>query len=185
MARTPGPSTGSNTSRNCSRIQRTKEDAKSVAQLLLPVPAGSAQAYQPADRLDQLRRIITDAIFENEFDFFDVRDIGGGVAVNHHNVRGLSGGERADTVQFAEELRAVGRSNVDGFERREARFHQHLDFALVAESGNDSAVAGRVVSSEPQTPGFDEVALELQFLLEQRGPEAVRRVIGNCRTRGK
>ncbi len=64
--------------------------------------------------------------------------------MDHYDVRNLADGERADAIQFTEELRAVGRGDVNRFDRCEARLHQKFYFALVTEAGDYAAVAGGV-----------------------------------------
>ena len=106
-----------------------------------------------------------------------------GSPCKHDDVGRFTHRKRADFVQLAEKFSAVGCCDVNGFERREACFHEQFDFALIAEAGDDAAVAGRIESGEQQAALFYEFAFEFQFLFEERWPVGVRRVVGNSRAR--
>src|SRR3989441_2033141 len=82
--------------------------------------------------------------------------------MDHHKIRRLARCERADALQLAEELSAVRRGDVNGLDGREAGINQQLDFALVAESGDDAAIPSWVESCEQQRS--EEHTSELQSL---------------------
>ena len=62
------------------------------------------QAHSAANRLDQLGRVVPDAVFEDKFDLFNVGDVLFGIAMNHDDVRLLVWRKCPDAVQLAEEL---------------------------------------------------------------------------------
>ena len=55
---------------------------------------------------------------------------------------------------------------MDGFERSETGTDEKLDFALIAEAGDDTAVAGRIEAGEQGVGGFHEHVFELRLLFE-------------------
>src|SRR6266702_5130974 len=95
-------------------------------QLLAPRRRGSEHQhaltapYDSPDRFDQLSRVITDSVFEDDLDIFNVFNFVGRVTFNDDEVGLLARGNGADALSFAEILRAVGRGNVDSFERSES-----------------------------------------------------------------
>jgi len=83
-----------------------------------------------------------------------------GVAVDDDEVGVLAGGDAADGGGVAHVGGAVEGGDVDGFEGGETGFDEELDFALIAEAGEDAAVAGGVGAGEQETSCSDELAFE-------------------------
>src|SRR5512133_3782603 len=108
---------------------------------------------------EQLGRVVRDAVLEDELHFANIGDPVGGVAVDDDEVGMLAGGDRADAVLLAEELRAVGRGDPDGFDGRESAFDEELDVAEIGETGEGASVAGRVGAGDEEAAGFGEGAL--------------------------
>src|SRR5713226_3657216 len=97
--------------------------------------ASLTQSNETAHGLDQFRRSVAD---------------------NHNQLRDFPRRERSPLVELAEKFRTIRRGDMDGLERRETCFHEQLHFALVAESGDDTAVAGWVESREQQSARLNE-----------------------------
>src|ERR1700732_2934434 len=55
---------------------------------------------------------------------------------------------------------------MNSFDGRESRIDQELDAALVTESRQHASEGCGIAAREQQSAGFDEVTLELHFLLE-------------------
>ena len=53
------------------------------------------------DGVEEFGGVVADAVFEDDFDFFDVVDVGGGVAVDDDEVGVFAGGDGADGGLFA------------------------------------------------------------------------------------
>ena len=64
--------------------------------------AVSAQSHETTDGLDEFCRIVTYPILKHYVYLFDVLDIPGRIAVNHHEIRLLACCERADFGRFAQ-----------------------------------------------------------------------------------
>src|SRR5579883_1407217 len=126
----------------------------------------SVDSRRALDGIEQLRWVVALAIFEDQLHLADVGDARGGVAVDHYQVGLLAGGHGAEMVQLAEIFRPVGCRDLNGFERRESALHQQLDIALVGETGEGAAVAGRVGAGHEESARFDKGILESQLLLE-------------------
>ena len=56
--------------------------------------------------------------------------------------------DRADARVLAEKLCAVEAGDLDRFDGSKTRLDQQLDFAQVAEAGDDAAVAGRIEAGD-------------------------------------
>src|SRR5438552_15046678 len=101
-------------------------DSCVVQQLLAPRRRGSEHQhaltapYDSPDRFDQLGWVITDSIFEDDLDIFNIFNFVVRVTFNDDEVGLLARGNGAYALSFAEILRAVGRGNVDSFERSES-----------------------------------------------------------------
>src|SRR5579885_3381450 len=96
------------------------------------------------DGFDELGGIVSDPIFENGFDVFDVVDVFRRIALDNDEIGLLAGSDRADVVEFSQILRAVGRSDMDCFDRSESRFDEQFDFALIPETGENTTHACRI-----------------------------------------
>jgi hypothetical protein len=79
-----------------------------------------------AHGFDELRGVVTDAVFEDDLNLFDVFDIGRGVPLQHDDVGGFAGSQRANFIELAEEFGAVRSGDVNGLERREACLDEKL-----------------------------------------------------------
>src|SRR5437899_1045178 len=99
--------------------------------------------------------------------------------MNHHEICDPPRSKRSDSIQPAKKFRAVRRSDVDGLERRETRFYEQLHFALVAESRDDSTVAGWVESCEQLSARLNKGMLELHLFFKQDRPAGSRRPVGD------
>lgn len=117
--------------------------------------------------------VVGDAVFEDEFDVFEVGDFLARIAVDDDEVGVFAGLECADAVSFAEEFGSILRSDVDGFERAEAGFHEQLGLPLIAKTSEHAAIPGRIFTRKKQPSSFDEVALEFHFFLQEGGSGAV------------
>ena len=93
-------------------------------------------------------RIEGSAIFENDFDIFDVRDARRGITFDQHKIRTLTRRQRSDLLLATEEARAVLGGYVNRFNGAEARFNQKFDLPLIAEPWQNSAVPGGVRTRE-------------------------------------
>src|SRR5262249_19753851 len=93
----------------------------------------SMEADGACDGVDEFLGVVSDAVFEDEVDVFDLGDFGAGIAFDDHNVSALTGFERTDALGFAEILRAIQSLDADGFERSETGFDEKLDVALITE----------------------------------------------------
>ena len=60
------------------------------------VCSGSVLAVAAFDGVEEFGGVVADAVFEDDFDFFDVVDVGGGVAVDDDEVGVFAGGDAAD-----------------------------------------------------------------------------------------
>src|SRR5437016_11688060 len=89
-------------------------DAEASTSMRLTAP------YDSPDRFDQLGSVIADSVFEDDLDIFNIFNFVGRVAFNDDQVGLLARANCADALSFAEILRAVGRGNVDSFERSES-----------------------------------------------------------------
>src|SRR5688572_14224960 len=94
-------------------------------------------ADQPLHRLNQLLRVVPDAVLEDDLHLLDVADVRRRVPLDDHQVGLLADGNRTHPRVFAEKLRAVEAGNPDRLRRREARLDQKLDPAQIAEAGDD------------------------------------------------
>jgi hypothetical protein len=59
---------------------------------------GSVKADLAADGIDEFRGVVADAVLEDEVHLFDVFNVGGGVALQHHDVGHFAGSQRANFV---------------------------------------------------------------------------------------
>src|SRR5713226_3254832 len=82
-------------------------------------------------RLDQLGRVVTNPIFENDLRILNVFDLARRVTLDHHQIGLFADPDGADAIRFAEVLSPVCSSDMDGFQRSESCFHQQLDLALI------------------------------------------------------
>src|ERR1700747_1027244 len=103
---------------------------------------GAMKADLAAHGFDELCGVVTDAVLEDDLNPFDVFDIGRGVSLQHDDVGGFAGSQRANFVELAEEFGAVRSGDVNSLERREACLDEKFHFALVAESGDHAPVSG-------------------------------------------
>src|SRR5580658_4096448 len=94
----------------------------------------STASHNSTHRLDQLPRIVADAVFENRLDFLNVGDIFRRVAFDHDQIGLLAGRDGPDTIEVSEELCTVVGCNVDRFYRRESGLDQR-EVELLVESG--------------------------------------------------
>src|SRR5713101_7578937 len=128
------------------------------------IPGSLTQTDGPAYRLDQLWRIVPDALLEDELRLLDVLDLLRRIPLDQHQVGELAWRDGADPLRL---------------HRREARLDQELHPALIAEASQGAAVAGRIAAGQEGPAGGDERALELHLQLQQLLP--VRRVLGGLR----
>src|SRR5271163_4495724 len=74
--------------------------------------------------------------------------------------------------------RAVLRGDLNGLDGSESRLDEQLDFALIAEAGEDAAVAGRIGPGEEQASRFGEGHLKIHFFAHQRRHGRIQRNSG-------
>src|ERR1041384_6544061 len=115
----------------------------------------SVLAVAGFDRGEQLLGVEADAVLEHDLDVLDVLDPGRRIALDHDEVGVLADRDAADPVLAAEVDRAVERRDLDRLDRREPGLDEELDLALVAEAGDDAAVAGRVRAGDQEATGGD------------------------------
>ena len=108
--------------------------------------------------------IVPDALLEHERHLANVIDSRRRIAVDHDEVGLLAGGDRPDERAAAEERGAVQRADFDRLERREARFDEQLERALVGVAGDHAAAARRIGADEQRAAGAKKVDLELRQL---------------------
>src|SRR5437660_12923162 len=61
----------------------------------------------PSHRLDELRRIVANAILKNDFDVFDIFDFLRGIAFYNNDVGLCAGGNRAHAIHLSPEWCAI------------------------------------------------------------------------------
>ncbi len=71
------------------------------------------QSHQSFYRLDQLRGVVTDSVFKDDFHFFNIRDICCWIAADHDDARGFANFKRLDAFVIARELCTVQRRKAD------------------------------------------------------------------------
>src|SRR5262249_16884357 len=155
-----------------------KTPASPTPRILFIVLPPLALAVMAPDGIEQLLRVVTDAVLEDDLDVLDVRDARRRVALDHDQVRVLPGRDRTDLPVAAEEDRAVQRRDPDRLDRREPGLDQQLDFPLIAEARDHAAIADRVGSREQQAAGGDEGALQLHLAAKQERVGRLGRWIG-------
>src|SRR5438105_12675449 len=111
------------------------------------------------DRIEQLFRVVSDAILENDLDVFDIGDVSGRITFHDDEVRILSDGNRADVIVAPEEDRTVQSGDANCLDRCEAGVDQQLDLTLIAKAGNVAADTDRIRPREQEAAGYDEGAL--------------------------
>src|SRR5271170_291371 len=122
------------------------------------------------DGVEEFGGVVADAVFEDDLYFFYVVDVGGGVAVDDDEVGVFAGGYAADGCLFAHVGCAVEGADLDGFEWGEAiGVDEEFYFALVAEAGEDAAVARGVGSAHEEAARGCEFVLELCAVLVDEG----------------
>src|SRR5262245_6823681 len=123
-----------------------------------------SEADLAADGEDEFGGIVSDSVFEDDFDIFDVGDFRGWVAGHDNDVGSLTDGDGADAAVFLQEDRSVFGGDVNSFDGGEATFDEELDFALIAISCDDAADASRVWAGQQQSSGLHERMLQCHFL---------------------
>ena len=112
-------------------------------------------------RANEFRRIIANAVFEDDFGVFDVGYALRGVALDDDKIGILARLDGADGGLLALVDRAVQGRNANGLNRRKPRFDQQFDFPLIAEAGQYAAIARGVGARQQQAAGGDELTLHL------------------------
>src|SRR6266567_2787752 len=115
---------------------------------------GLAQTDLRARGFDEFRRVVTDAGLEHDFDFLDGFDIRGRISLYQDYIAQLAVRLRADSTQPTEKLRAIGSGDVNRLHRREPRFHEQFNFALVTESRDHSTISRRIEPCQQQAALF-------------------------------
>ena len=126
------------------------------------------------DGVEEFGGVVADAVFEDDFDFFDVVDVGCGVAVEDDEVGVFARGNAADGGLFAHVGGAVEGGDFDGLEWSEAvGVDEEFDFALIAEARECAAVACGVEASDEEAASGYELVLELGAVLVDQGAGGV------------
>src|SRR5579864_3494518 len=73
----------------------------------------SANSYHTAHGVDQLRRIVSDAVLEHELDVFDVGDAHRRIAFDDDEIGVLARRDRTEVVGPSQELRTVQSRDAD------------------------------------------------------------------------
>src|SRR5262245_44318303 len=116
-------------------------------------------------RFDELFRIVAHSVLEHYFDVSDVGNLHSRISLYHNKIRLLARGNGAYAVVRLQELRAVQGRDFDGLDRTKLRFHKEFQVAQVAESGHRAAVSSWIDARDQGSACFDEIVLELLFLL--------------------
>src|SRR6267378_4983634 len=95
---------------------------------------GLTATYNASHRFDELRRVVTDSVFEYGLNVLDVFDVFGWITFDYDQVCLLAWGDRADAVELSQKLRAICGRDVDRLDWSESCFDQQFDFALIAET---------------------------------------------------
>src|SRR5688572_30396955 len=119
------------------------------------------------NRINQLLRVVADALLEHGLDLTDVANRRRRIAVDDDQVCLLAGGEAAHPLVAAEILGAVQRRDRNRFERRETGVDEQLDLPLIGKARNHTAAAGRVRAGDQQAARLRERALERHAFREQ------------------
>src|ERR1700730_6746233 len=99
----------------------------------LVLPAASVHG------LEQLSRIVSDAILEYDFDVFHISDVSGWITFHYDEVGVCSRRNGADAV-FAPEIdRTVPGRNLDRLSRRESGRYQQLNLPMIPKGRNHAA----------------------------------------------
>ena len=94
--------------------------------------------------IDELLRVIADAVLKDDLDLFNIRNRCGWIAFDDHEVCILAGGDGSDLALLAQVDRPVQGRNSNGLDRRESGLDQKFDFALVTESWDNATVSGGI-----------------------------------------
>src|SRR5437899_1725545 len=86
-----------------------------------------AKSYETTCRVCEFLRVVTDAVFEDDLNFFDVIDVLGRVTIDDDEVCLLSFCDCADAIQLAQKLSTVRSRNMDGFQWCESGFNKKFD----------------------------------------------------------
>ena len=120
-------------------------------------------AHLSAHGCDESLRVEPQAVLENDLDIFNVCDPRRRITVHEYEIGALALADGADLTLATEEPGAVAGPDPDGLQRREARFHQQLDLALIAEPRQHAPGAGRVRARQQQASGRSKRVLEVHF----------------------
>ena len=86
--------------------------------------AASILSVSATNGVQQLLRVVTDAILENDLNLFDIRNLSGRITLHHHKIRVFSNGYGTNLFLSAQVNSPVQSGNFDGFDRRESGFNQ-------------------------------------------------------------
>src|SRR5688572_16740595 len=106
--------------------------------------SSSPDSHQSLHGLDQLLRVVADAVFEDDLHFLDVENVGGGVSFDNHQVSLFARSDGPDAGVLAQKTRTVETRNLNRFNRRKTCFDQQLNLAQIAEASHNAAVTGRI-----------------------------------------
>src|SRR6266849_5328366 len=109
-----------------------------------PPPRASVLPVPAPNRIKQFVGVVADAVFENDFDFLNIRNLLGRIALDHDQVCILSSCDRADLTLSAQVGGAVQSGDLDRFDGRESGFDQQFSLALISEAGEHVAGAGGI-----------------------------------------
>src|SRR5437660_9746071 len=136
----------------------------------------SVLAVASLHRIDQLLRIVADAVLENDFNIFHVRDMRCWIAFYDYEVCILSRGDRSDLVLLTHIGCAIQGGNLDRLQWRETGFHQEFNSALITETGNGGSIPRGVGTRQQQSSSSGECAFQLHVTFEERGRINFRRL---------
>src|SRR4051812_23928527 len=158
--------------RNCVGACSTSETSN-AAIIQFSFRRTSPQPYLPRYRCDDLRGVEANSLLEHRLDLANIRDRRRWIAVDDHEVRLLADHDRSDAFLAAKKGCAVERADPDRLERREARFDQQLQLALIRIAGNHAAATRGIRSREQHAARFREGTF-------QREPFRKQRRVGDC-----
>src|SRR5277367_4195269 len=82
--------------------QSCESDPKGLYWPLTTGHCTSSAPHHPAHRLNQLRRVIPDAVLENRLHVFDVLDLLRRIALDHDQIRLLPRSDRSNTIHLSQ-----------------------------------------------------------------------------------
>src|ERR1700736_6657242 len=96
------------------------------------------------DGIEQLLGVIPGAVFEGDFDVFDIRDASGRIAFHDYQVRVVPDRNRADLILAAEKDSTVQSRDPNRLDRCKPGLDEQFDLTLIAKTRNIAVEADRI-----------------------------------------